>query len=32
MLRAHIITSLIPTPTIPSVNINKPNARFLYEV
>ncbi|MGT4033530.1 hypothetical protein ACVTNC_18070 [Escherichia coli] len=28
MLRAHMITSLSPIPTMPSVNINKPNARF----
>ncbi|WP_420870584.1 hypothetical protein [Escherichia marmotae] len=32
MLRAHMITSLSPTPIMPSVNINKPNARFLYAV
>ncbi|HGE4398430.1 TPA: hypothetical protein ACGK45_005098, partial [Escherichia coli] len=24
MLRAHMITSLSPIPTMPSVNINKP--------
>ncbi|WP_267476254.1 hypothetical protein, partial [Escherichia coli] len=28
MLRAHMITSLSPIPTMPSVNINKPKARL----
>lgn len=34
MLRAHMITSLSPIPTMPSVNINKPKARFymLYKI
>ncbi|WP_409449732.1 hypothetical protein, partial [Escherichia coli] len=32
MLRAHMITSLSPIPTMPSVNINKPKARLLYAV
>ncbi|WP_416172884.1 hypothetical protein, partial [Escherichia coli] len=28
----HMITSLSPIPTMPSVNINKPKARLLYAV